>query len=89
MKNIRGLFPSSLSLSLIILLLWPASHVAARPILQAIDDQPKIDFPNTVSFHAELHDSSRITSVALEYGEQLETCGQVIAKAFPPFTPGT
>ena len=29
-----------------------------------------------------------ITSVVLEYGNEQQTCGEVIAKAFPQFTPG-
>jgi hypothetical protein len=29
-----------------------------------------------------------VTSVVLEYGNQQQTCGEVVAKAFPQFTPG-
>ena len=41
------------------------------------------------TFHANLQSSLKITSVVLEYGNQEETCGQVIAEAFPKFSSDT
>jgi hypothetical protein len=60
---------------------------ASRPA-DTTDDQPALDFPNTVTFHVVINEPVNITSVVLEYGDQEETCGQVIAKAYPQFTSG-
>lgn len=46
------------------------------------------DFPETVTFLLSLDHPVEITSVVLEYGNKQQTCGEVIAKAFPEFTPG-
>ncbi len=46
------------------------------------------DFPNTATFRVTITSDTEIQSVVLEYGNEQETCGQVIAKAFPQFTPG-
>jgi hypothetical protein len=51
------------------------------------DDQVKFDFPNTATFSATLGADSNISSVTLEYGNVQQTCGDVVAKAFPQFTP--
>jgi hypothetical protein len=48
-----------------------------------------LDFPESAMFRATLTSEAEITSVVLEYGNEQQTCGQVIAKAFPQFTPGT
>jgi hypothetical protein len=47
-----------------------------------------MDFPNSATFSAEINSESEIVSVLLEYGNKQLTCGDVIAKAFPQFTPG-
>jgi hypothetical protein len=46
-----------------------------------------LDFPNSIVFHVTIHSTDKITSIVLEFGDQEETCGQVIAKAYPQFTP--
>jgi hypothetical protein len=48
-----------------------------------------IDFPNTVTFRAQIEGDATINTVVLEYGSRQLTCGEVIAKAFPQFTPDT
>jgi hypothetical protein len=47
-----------------------------------------LDFPETATFRLSVTNNLEITSVVLEYGNEQQTCGEVIAKAFPQFTPG-
>jgi hypothetical protein len=47
-----------------------------------------LNFPESATFRASFISEAEITSVVLEYGNQQQTCGEVIAKAFPPFTAG-
>lgn len=47
-----------------------------------------LKFPESATFRATLNGDADITSVVLEYGNEQQTCGEVIAKAFPQFTPG-
>jgi hypothetical protein len=47
-----------------------------------------LHFPESVTFRAAFTGDGDITSVVLEYGNEQQTCGDVIAKAFPQFTPG-
>jgi len=63
--------------------------VQAAPQADVQADSATLNFPNTVTFSATLSASAEITSVTLEYGNEQLTCGDVIAKAFPEFTPGT
>src|SRR6266511_6140086 len=46
-----------------------------------------LNFPEEATFHATITSDVDITSVVLEYGNEQQTCGEVIAKAFPQFTP--
>jgi len=62
--------------------------VSATPLANVTGDQPVIDFPNTITFHAKISANANITSIVLEYGTEQQTCGDVIAKAFPEFSPG-
>ena len=47
-----------------------------------------LNFPESVSFSATLTSDSEIRAIVLEYGNEQQTCGEVIAKAFPQFSPG-
>src|SRR6266498_449552 len=47
-----------------------------------------LNFPQSATFHATITSDVDITSIVLEYGNEQQTCGEVIAKAFPQFTPG-
>lgn len=69
------------------LLLIPFQNVTAAPRADVQNDQVTFDFPETATFSATLKSSTEITSVVLEYGTEQQTCGEVIAKAFPQFTP--
>lgn len=68
-------------------LLTPA-HAAAAPHADVSNDSATLDFPNAATFSATLEADSNIVSVTLEYGNEQLTCGEVIAKAFPEFSPG-
>lgn len=67
----------------------------AAPVHSALADQQAdvagnkvtFSFPETATFSASLSAVANITSVVLEYGNEEQTCGDVIAKAFPQFTP--
>jgi hypothetical protein len=69
------------------LLFIPVQSVFAAPAAGVTDDQVKFDFPNTATFSATLGADSNISSITLEYGNVQQTCGDVVAKAFPQFTP--
>ncbi|HJQ15271.1 MAG TPA: peptidase MA family metallohydrolase [Anaerolineales bacterium] len=47
-----------------------------------------LNFPESATFRAAFTSDVDLTSIVLEYGNEQQTCGEVIAKAFPPFTPG-
>ncbi len=79
-KSILALF---LSLSLL-----TVSSAFLSPLPNVTDNEIILNFPETVTFRATLTDQVDITSVVLEYGNEQQTCGQVIAKAFPQFTQG-
>jgi hypothetical protein len=53
------------------------------------NNEVTFSFPDSATFHATITSNSEIQSVVLEYGNEQETCGEVIAKAFPEYTPGT
>jgi hypothetical protein len=55
--------------------------------MDVANDTATLDFPNTITFSASLQSSAAITAVTLEYGTAQQTCGEVVAKAFPQFTP--
>jgi hypothetical protein len=61
----------------------------AAPHADVEADSATLDFPNTVTFSATLTSSTDIVSVTLEYGNEQLTCGEVVAKAFPDFSPST
>ncbi len=65
----------------------PTGAGAIAP-LEVRSDQAILNFPNTVTFQAQLSTNANIESVVLEYGTTQLTCGEVVAKAFPQFNPG-
>jgi hypothetical protein len=70
------------------LALAPISANAQGSIV-ATNDRAKLDFPNSLTFSVHLKSGVKIDRVVLEYGVEQLTCGNVIAEAFPTFTPGT
>lgn len=77
-----------LTLLFTVSLLFPTPAFAA-PQADVTDNEVIFDFPNTATFRARITSGTEIQSVVLEYGNEQQTCGEVIAKAFPLFTPGT
>lgn len=83
MRQILTLFTLVLNFSL--LAVQPAF---ASPQAEVTDDRAIVSFPLSVTFSAKINSAANITAVILEYGADQLTCGEVIAKAFPQFTPG-
>jgi hypothetical protein len=61
---------------------------SASPAADVTNNEIILRFPESATFRATLTGDTEITSVVLEYGNEQQTCGEVIAKAFPQFTPG-
>lgn len=76
---------TSFLLSLSLLTVFPAH---AAPLADVTQNEVILNFPETAAFQLAMTSNVEITSVVLEYGNEQQTCGEVIAKAFPQFTPG-
>lgn len=74
---------------LLLLAVMPVQSVFAAAGAEVQEDAVVFDFPNTATFSATLKSAAVITAVTLEYGNEQQTCGEVIAKAFPQFDPST
>ena len=61
----------------------------ASPAPSVTTNEIILNFPESATFRAAFTGDVEITSIVLEYGNEQQTCGEVIAKAFPQFTPGT
>lgn len=72
----------------LILSLLTVSTALAAPATDITDNEITLNFPETATFRATITGPVEITSVVLEYGNEQQTCGEVIAKAFPQFAPG-
>ena len=81
MRNLITVFFLSLSL----LTVSPAQAASAAEVTQ---NEAVLNFPETATFRLSVTNNVEITSVVLEYGNEQQTCGEVVAKAFPQFTPG-
>ncbi len=79
----------TLSLLLVTFTFTSPDLVSAAPATGVTDDRPTLNFPDSITFRATLESNAPITSLVLEYGTDQLTCGTVLAKAFPRFTPGT
>ncbi|HEX2994939.1 MAG TPA: peptidase MA family metallohydrolase [Anaerolineales bacterium] len=77
-----------LALCVSVLLSGAVTPAFASPAPGITNNEVTLNFPETASFHATLTSDTDITSVVLEYGNEQQTCGEVIAKAFPQITPG-
>ncbi len=64
----------------------PAADVLAAVTLA--NNEVDIDFPTRLTFSVDLNGAEAVTRVILEYGAEQQTCGTVVAKAFPEYTPG-
>ena len=69
-----------------------AGRVNASPAALQADvtrNDVVMNFPETATFQLAVNHPVEISSIILEYGNKQQTCGEVIAKAFPQITPGT
>jgi hypothetical protein len=82
MRRISTLYAFILILNLLI-----TQPAFASPPTDVTDNRAVVAFPTSVTFSATISADTNITSVVLEYGTDQLTCGEVIAKAFPQFTP--
>jgi hypothetical protein len=64
-----------------------AVPVHAQAGITIVSDTITLAFPDSATFQAEFQAGTNITSAVLEYGVDQLTCGTVVAKAFPAFTP--
>ena len=70
----------------LILTLLAPHPVRAAAAVDVSDNRAILNFPDSITFHARIQSSATITEIVLEYGDQEQTCGTVIAKAYPQFT---
>jgi hypothetical protein len=70
------------------LLCVAAQPARAQSTITVSNDQPKLEFPERLTFQADFKSDQPIEKVVLEYGVDQWTCGTVIAKAFPDIAPG-
>ena len=77
-----------LSLLVATMIFTSPQSVSAAPQTEITFDQPTLNFPDSITFRATVESNTPIKSVVLEYGTDELTCGTVVAKAFPQFTPG-
>ncbi len=68
--------------------LFATTTAFAYPRATVTNNEAVIKFPESVTFSAAITSDSEIRSIILEYGNEQQTCGEVIAKAFPQFSPG-
>src|SRR5215212_6247148 len=77
------MFTLILSLSLL-----TVTSAFASPPPNLTNNEVVLHFPESATFRATITGEADIASAVLEYGNEQQTCGEVIAKAFPQFTPG-
>ncbi|HEY3477177.1 MAG TPA: hypothetical protein VGK56_21355, partial [Anaerolineales bacterium] len=70
------------------LILLVATAAFASPAPVVVSSEIVLNFPESATFRATLTSEVEITAIVLEYGNEQQTCGEVVAKAFPQFTPG-
>lgn len=82
-----------LAVFLVVSALWQgfaSARVSAAPARSVSVEQSgtSADFPNDLTFSGSFKSDSEIKDITLEYGTTQQTCGTVVAKAKPQFTPG-
>jgi len=78
-------------LILLVILQWAGGFPAAARQSAGItvqNSRAEITFPEKITFSASFQGQADIKDVVLEYGVDELTCGKLVAKAFPDFTPG-
>ena len=77
------------SLAMLITATLTGGSASAAPPSVVTNNQAVLNFPNSITFQADFENQAPIVSIVLEYGTTQLTCGTVVAKATPQFTPGT
>jgi hypothetical protein len=77
-----------LFLALVLSLSLLSVTAAAAPPASVTSTDILLNFPEAATFRASITGETEITSVVLEYGNEQQTCAEVIARAYPQFTPG-
>lgn len=72
---------------LVLLLARWTTPAHAQAGIRLAENEAALDFPQQATFRAVIQSDTSITSVILEYGADQLTCGTVVARAFPDFTP--
>jgi hypothetical protein len=83
MRNFLRIFLPLISIILIIA--SSTGTVLAQEAVVIQDKKPFIDFPNKITFKADISTGKPPKSVVLEYGVEQLNCGSVVARAFPEF----
>src|SRR5947209_8457813 len=78
----RGAMRRLLILVLLLVLAEPSASWA-RGAMSIRDGGVIIDYPNSITFRAQLESTTAIGQVVLEYGVDKQTCATVSASAFP------
>ncbi len=60
----------------------------AQGTIQFTANHASLEFPDRITFEADIQNGGEIQDITLEYGTSQITCGTVIAKAFPDFEAG-
>jgi hypothetical protein len=87
-KGCERMAAAGLRVVLILAIFAPISPGLAQAPIAATQDQAEIQFPESITFSIELESEAEIEQVSLEYRVEQVTCGEVVARAFPQFTPG-
>ena len=76
------------SLLLLLSILIPQSVYAQVNQISVTNDRASLAFPDDITFSATFKAEDDITNIRLIYGTTQDSCGNVVAIAFPEFTPG-
>lgn len=76
-------------LTFVLFLLPIVPTVDAQGGIEIVKDEATLNFPESATFQASFIAPANVESIILEYGVEQRTCGMVVAKAFPNFTPAT
>ncbi|HYF62946.1 MAG TPA: hypothetical protein VD886_09055, partial [Herpetosiphonaceae bacterium] len=67
----------------LVLLLARPGPTQAQAAITISDLATALDFPEKITFRARIDSGTPIQSLVLEYGVDKQSCGTVVAKAFP------
>ncbi len=74
---------SLMVIGLLTIFLLLAPLVTAQTAVTTVSNRATIEFPDRITFSASFKSDAQIERTVLEYGVEQQTCGNVVAKAFP------